>query len=93
MFPKALDEDANAFCMKAREYDLLLVPGDTFGCPGYFRISYCVETEKVKRSLPALKNWRRLTKNPSGMRSDCRHKGMEPLSGTMPFLDTGVIDN
>ena len=53
MFPKALEEDANAFCMKAREYDLLLVPGDTFGCPGYFRISYCVETEKVKRSLPA----------------------------------------
>ena len=36
MFPKALEEDANAFCMKAREYDLLLVPGDTFGCPGYF---------------------------------------------------------
>ncbi|MCH1983165.1 pyridoxal phosphate-dependent aminotransferase [Ruminococcus sp. OA3] len=53
MFPKALEEDAGAFCRKAREHDLLLVPGDTFGCPGYFRISYCVETEKVKRSLPA----------------------------------------
>ncbi len=53
MFPKALEEDANAFCMRAREYDLLLVPGDTFGCPGYFRISYCVDTEKVKRSLSA----------------------------------------
>ena len=53
MFPKALEEDAGAFCMRAREYDLLLVPGDTFGCPGYFRISYCVDTEKVKRSLSA----------------------------------------
>lgn len=53
MFPKALEEEAGAFCMRAREYDLLLVPGDTFGCPGYFRISYCVDTEKVKRSLSA----------------------------------------
>lgn len=31
--------------------DLLLVPGDTFGCPGYFRMAYCIETEKVERSL------------------------------------------
>ncbi len=53
MFPRALEEDANAFCMRARKFDLLLVPGDTFGCPGFFRISFCVETEKVKRSLPA----------------------------------------
>lgn len=55
MFTKALEEDANAFCKRALEYDLLLVPGDTFGCPGYFRIAYCVETEKVERSLSAFK--------------------------------------
>lgn len=52
MFPKALEADANAFCQKARKYDLLLVPSDTFGCPGHFRISYCVDTEKVLRSIP-----------------------------------------
>lgn len=55
MFPKALEADSNAFCRKAMEEDLLLVPGDTFGCPGYFRISYCIETEKVVRSLEAFR--------------------------------------
>ena len=54
IFPKALEEDANAFCMKAREFDLLLVPSDTFGVKGYVRLAYCIDTEKVKRSLPAL---------------------------------------
>ncbi len=53
MFPRALEEDANHFCQEAKKEDLLLVPGDTFGCPGYFRISYCIETEKVIRSLDA----------------------------------------
>lgn len=54
IFPKALEEDANAFCMKAREFDLLLVPSDTFGVKGYVRLAYCIDTEKVERSLPAL---------------------------------------
>ena len=53
IFPKALEEDAAAFCMKAREFDLLLVPGDSFGAPGYVRLAYCIDTEKVRRSLPA----------------------------------------
>ena len=54
MFPKAPIEDANEFCNTALEkYNLVLVPGDSFGCPGFFRISYCVETEKVKRSIAA----------------------------------------
>ncbi|MGZ7441413.1 pyridoxal phosphate-dependent aminotransferase [Paenibacillus sp. TH7-28] len=55
MFPKALEEDAAAFCKRALKYNLLLVPGDTFGCPGYFRMAYCIPTEKVQRSLAALK--------------------------------------
>lgn len=55
MFPKALEEDAMAFCQKALEYNLVLVPGDSFGCPGYFRISYCVQTEKAERSVEAFK--------------------------------------
>lgn len=55
IFPKALEEDAGAFCKKALQYDLLLVPGDSFGCPGYFRMAYCIDTDKVLRSLPALR--------------------------------------
>lgn len=51
MFPKALEEDAVAFCNKAKELDLLLVPSDSFGVKGYFRIAYCVPTSKVIRSL------------------------------------------
>ena len=53
IFPKALEDDAKAFCEKAWKYNLALVPGDSFGCPGYFRIAYCVNTEMVKRSLDA----------------------------------------
>ena len=55
MFPKSLEPDAVAFCNKAKEFDLLLVPGDGFGCPGHFRIAYCVPTEKVQRSLEAFR--------------------------------------
>lgn len=53
MFPKALEEDAKAFCNRALKYDLLLVPGDGFQCPGHFRMAYCIPTEKVERSLDA----------------------------------------
>ncbi len=52
MFPKALEADAGAFCERAKQHDLLLVPSDTFGCPGHFRICYCIPTEKVQRSIP-----------------------------------------
>ena len=57
IFPKALEEDAGIFCQKALKYDLILVPGDTFGCPGYFRMDYCIDTEKVECSLPALRKF------------------------------------
>ena len=57
IFPKALEEDAKEFCKKALKYDLVLVPGDTFGAPGYFRMAYCVDTEKVERSLTALRRF------------------------------------
>jgi aspartate aminotransferase len=52
MFPKALEDDAIAFSNKAKELDLLLVPSNSFGVPGHFRISYCIPTEKVERSIP-----------------------------------------
>ena len=57
IFPKALEEDAKVFCQKALKYDLVLVPGDSFGAPGYFRMAYCIDTEKVVRSLDALRRF------------------------------------
>lgn len=59
IFPKALEEDSVAFCNKAKEYDLILVPADNFVCPGYFRMAYCIDTEKVKRSIPVLEKFAR----------------------------------
>ena len=55
IFPKAPCDDAKAFSKKALEYDLILVPADTFGAPGYFRMAYCTPTEKVERSLEAFR--------------------------------------
>lgn len=63
MFPQALIPDANAFCEKAKEFDLLLVPSDSFGCTGHFRIAYCVPTEKVIRSLEAFRKLADFYKN------------------------------
>ena len=52
LFVKAPGGDAVAFSEKAKQKDLLLVPGDGFGCPGYFRICYCVSPEMIQKSLP-----------------------------------------
>ena len=57
IFPKALEEDSIAFCNKALKYDLILVPADSFGAPGFFRMAYCIATEKVERSLAALRKF------------------------------------
>lgn len=53
MFVKALEPSAEEFCEKARAEDLLLVSATDFGCPGYVRISYCVDEEMIKRSFKA----------------------------------------
>ena len=55
LFNKAPGGVANAFSEKAKQKDLLLVPGDGFGCPGYFRICYCVSPEMIRKSLPVFK--------------------------------------
>ena len=55
MFVKSLEEDANAFYERAKKFDLLIVPSDSFGVPGFVRISYCVDTSLIERSLPAFK--------------------------------------
>ena len=53
LFVRSPEPDANAFCERAKAYDLLLVPGDDFGCKGYVRIAYCVSPAMIARSLPA----------------------------------------
>lgn len=55
LFVKALEDDANAFCERAKKYELLLVPSDDFGCTGYVRIAYCVSYEQIENSLDAFK--------------------------------------
>lgn len=55
MFPQSLIADDKEFCEIAKEYRLILVPGSTFGCPGHFRIAYCVDKDTVLRSLDSFK--------------------------------------
>jgi aspartate aminotransferase len=53
LFPKALIEDDKKFAQIAKKYNILVVPGTAFGCPGYFRLSYCIGYEKIEKSLAA----------------------------------------
>lgn len=53
LFVKSMIPDDDAFCEAAKKYNILIVPGSFFGCPGYFRIAYCVSYEKIKKSLDA----------------------------------------
>lgn len=53
LFVKSPEADATAFYEKAKEFDLMLVPADSFGTPGFVRIAYCVSTDMIRRSLPA----------------------------------------
>lgn len=55
LFMKSPESDANAFCEKAKKYEILIVPGDDFGYEGYVRISYCVSTEMIEKSLSSFK--------------------------------------
>ena len=55
MFPRSPIPDSMKFCHDAMKEDLMLVPGDIFGCPGHFRIAYCVPTQKVKKALPVFR--------------------------------------
>lgn len=57
IMPQALEKDSVAFCEKAKKYDLIMVPTDSFMAPGYFRMAYCIDTEKVERSLEALRKF------------------------------------
>lgn len=52
LFPRSLEPDDAAFCERAKKLDLLIVPGSGFGAPGHVRISYCVQTDMIRRALP-----------------------------------------
>ena len=52
MFIKAPNGDDKEFCAKAKKHRILIVPGSSFGCPGYARLAYCVDYDMIKRSLP-----------------------------------------
>lgn len=55
LFPRSLEPDDMAFSERAKQFDLLLVPGSSFGAPGHFRLAYCVQTEMIQRALPKFK--------------------------------------
>ncbi len=52
LFVKSPEPDAKAFSERAKKYDVLVVPGDSFGCTGYVRVSYCVSEQTIKDALP-----------------------------------------
>ena len=56
LFMKSPIADDIAFCQMAKKYNLLIVPGTSFGCPGFVRIAYCVSHDSAKNALPAFKN-------------------------------------
>ena len=60
LFVKSLEENSISFSEKAKKLNLLIVPADDFGCPGYVRISYCVDPEMIKRSFDAFQKLRDL---------------------------------
>ena len=53
LFPKSPIEDDKKFCADAKQFNLLLVPGSAFGCPGHVRLAYCISYEKIENSLQA----------------------------------------
>lgn len=53
LFPASPIPDEKAFCEAAKKYNILIVPGSSFACPGHFRLSYCVSKEQILRSMPA----------------------------------------
>ncbi len=55
LFIKSPSGDSEEFCERAKKHEILLVPSDDFGCPGYARLAYCVKTEQIERALPAFK--------------------------------------
>lgn len=55
LFVKSPEEDEKAFCEKAKKYNILMVPGSSFGCPGFVRLAYCVAYETIVNSLPKFK--------------------------------------
>ena len=53
LFIKSPSGDSVEFCERAKKYEILIVPSDDFGIPGYARLAYCVTTEQIEKALPA----------------------------------------
>lgn len=70
LFVKALEEDDAAFSAKAKEFNLLVVPGSSFSCPGYVRIAYCVDYDMIQRALPAFEKLANRYKQQGGASDD-----------------------
>lgn len=60
LWVKALEPDANAFFERAKSFELLPVPSDSFGCPGWVRVGYCVSRDTIVNSMPA---WKKLAES------------------------------
>ncbi|GIM29606.1 aminotransferase [Clostridium polyendosporum] len=60
LFPRTPIADDIKFCEEAKQFNLLLVPGSAFGCPGHIRLSYCISYEKIQNSLPAFEKLAKL---------------------------------
>ena len=57
LFVKSPVEDEKAFCEAGKKYNILMVPGSSFACPGYVRLAYCVSYETIVNSLPEFKKF------------------------------------
>ena len=55
LFVKSPVEDEKAFCEAGKKYNILMVPGSSFACPGYVRLAYCVSYDTIVNSLPEFK--------------------------------------
>ena len=55
LFVKSPVPDEKAFCQAGKKYNILMVPGSSFACPGYVRLAYCVSYETIQNSLPEFK--------------------------------------
>lgn len=52
LFVKSPVENEKEFCEAGKKYNILMVPGSSFACPGYVRLAYCVSYETIVNSLP-----------------------------------------
>ncbi len=85
LFPRSLEPDDLAFSERAKQFDLLLVPGSGFGAPGHVRIAYCVQTDMIQRPCPSSRPWPTPTDKSIGPIRDGWGRCFLPLSKQYKF--------